>query len=437
MTKEKGTATNIPAAVEATQEEANAFDLDRHLVALMWDEPFFSKILRPVTKIKTDTISTAGVLAKDGEITMWWNPKFLAAQEKESSKKVKGLLKHEGYHLVFEHTTTRRHEPHLVWNIATDLAINSLIPEEELPEGGLIPGKEFKILTEEQKEKMSDDDQDRYYRLSNKISSFEKGYASEQYFSMLMEDEQIRKDIEEGGEGGLGFDDHEGWDELSDEEREYVKGKIKQSIADATRECDRTGSWGSVPSDIRKKIREMISNEVDWKKVLRSAVGSKRRANREGSIRRLSRKYPGIHPGNQRSYTSNWAVYVDQSGSVGNDELALAFGELGSLAKKATFDVFYFDTSVDEKNGFTWKKGQRVQPQRTRCGGTDFSAPTKHANENKHKYDGFIIITDGEAASPPPAKLRRVWVLVPERNLLFDKPRPDVLVRMKHSKGAA
>jgi predicted metal-dependent peptidase len=283
---------------------------------------------------------------------------------------------------------------------------------------------------------MSQEAQERYHRLSEKIASFEKGYASEQYFSMLMEDEQIRKDIEEGGSESFGFDDHEGWDQLSDEEREFIKGKIKQSIAEASNECDRTGSWGSVPSEIRKKIREMISNEVDWKKVLRSAVGSKRRANREGSIRRLHRKYPGIHPGSQRSYTSNWAVYVDQSGSVGNDDLALAFGELGSLAKKTTFDVFYFDTSVDEKNGFTWKKGQRVHPQRTRCGGTDFSAPTKHANENKHKYDGFIIITDGEAALPPPAKLRRVWVLVPGRQLLFDKPKPDVLVRMKRQNDA-
>ena len=435
----KGTEVDIAVVTDVTQEEADAFRLDPHLVSLMWDEPFFSKVLRPVTKIRTDQISTAGVLAKDGEIFMWWNPRFLVEQERDGKKKVKGLMKHEGYHLVFEHTTTRRHTPHIIWNFATDLAINSLIPEDELPTGGLIPGKSLPPLKAEQLEKMKQESIERYNRISDKISSFPKGLASEEYFSKLMEDEELRKDIEEGEQGGFpgGFDDHEGWDELSDEEREFVKGKIRQAIAEATEECDRTGQWGSVPAEVRKKIREMISNEVNWKKVLRSAIGSKRRANRTSSIRRLNRKYPAIHPGVKQSYTSSWAVYVDQSGSVGDEELALAFGELGSLAKKTSFDVYYFDTSVDQENMFTWKKGQSAFPKRTRCGGTCFDAPTAHANANKSKYDGFIIITDGEASAPKPAKLRRVWVLVPGTKLLFDRPRLDILVKMKRNKKVA
>ena len=54
-----------------------------------------------------------------------------------AAKQVKGLLKHECYHLVFEHTTQRKHEPHIIWNYGTDCAINSVIPEDELPECGL------------------------------------------------------------------------------------------------------------------------------------------------------------------------------------------------------------------------------------------------------------------------------------------------------------
>ena len=73
------TATDIPTAkTQVTEAELAAFDLGNHLTALMWDEPFFSAMLRDVTKIETDSIPTAGVLAKDGDIKMWWNPKFLA-----------------------------------------------------------------------------------------------------------------------------------------------------------------------------------------------------------------------------------------------------------------------------------------------------------------------------------------------------------------------
>ena len=77
------------------------------------------------------------------DITMLWNPRFLAAL---STRHVIGVMKHECYHLIFEHTTTRRHDPHRVWNYATDLAINSLIPENELPEGFL--DNEYRTVTD-------------------------------------------------------------------------------------------------------------------------------------------------------------------------------------------------------------------------------------------------------------------------------------------------
>ena len=147
--KDLGTAETdnkvaAPVIREVSDAEAAAFDLDKHLIRLMWEEPFFSHIIRGITKVRTTAIPTAGVLAKDGDVKLWWNPKFLCTLD---HNQIMGLLIHECFHLCFEHTTTRRYEPHIVWNYATDLAINSLIPAEKLPEGGLIPGMPFKKLT--------------------------------------------------------------------------------------------------------------------------------------------------------------------------------------------------------------------------------------------------------------------------------------------------
>ena len=151
-----GTATDIAPDNSKTGgnllfDLVEDFDVSPHIIKLMMSEPFYAKILRGVTKVCTQSIPTAGVLAKDGDIKMWYNPGFMAGL---TEKQVQGLLKHEAMHLALMHTTIRRLEPHNVHNWAADLAINSNIPEVELPEGGLIPGKAFKPLTVEQTEKL-------------------------------------------------------------------------------------------------------------------------------------------------------------------------------------------------------------------------------------------------------------------------------------------
>ena len=466
MGQTKTTANNAQISRNVTKEDANNFDLTPHLIRLMWDEPFFASVLRGIEKIRTEEIPTAGVLAKDGEIRFWWNPNFLAGLK---AIEVKGLIKHECYHLVFEHTTTRRHEPHIIWNYATDLAINSLIDEEELPEGGLIPGKAFKPLTEEQIAQMGEKAAERYGMVSEKIASFPKEKHSEWYFAELMKDPEVKEAIESGeamkgkslaqaladgdveidedgnlvdkdgnavtlvpGSQGDGMDSHEGWDQLTDEQREQLNGQIKQALEKAVKDCDSKNSWGSVGSSMRATLREMISNEIPWQSVLKQFCGMTRRADRASSIRRINRKYAGIHPGAFRDYKANIAVYLDQSGSVSDSDLDLLAGELGSLAKRVEFTLFNFDTSVDEKSERVLKRGRRVQLERTRCGGTDFRCVQDHANKNKGRFDGYLVLTDGYAPNPVGAnRLKRGWVIVPTGQLQFKKSNRDFLIQMK------
>ena len=428
----KGSTNNdLLVGNEVSEEEANNFKLDSHLIRVMLDEPFFAGVLRGVNFKKTDAIPTAGVLAKDGDVHMWWNPKFVAGL---GDLRIKGLLKHEAMHLALEHTTSRRMDPHIIHNYATDLAINSDIPENELPEGGLIPGQPFKELTAEQIEKMGPEGVERYNLISNKIASFPKGESSEWYFTKLMEDPDVADAIQNPGEGegipGI-MDDHEGWDEMTDEERDLVKGKIAKAVEDAVKECDRTGRWGSVSGSMRAKLRELVANDVDWRSVLKKFCGMSRRGTRTTSWTRLNRKYAGLTAGVKRGYTSSIAVYIDQSGSVSNSDLELAFANLRNLAKRTEFTTFHFDTSVDTDSESVWKSGKTPQVHRTRFGGTCFQTVTKHANANKHRFDGYIIITDGEAAKPTPSRLKRGWLLVPNTKLLFDADNRDFVMSMK------
>ena len=230
------------------------------------------------------------------------------------------------------------------------------------------------------------------------------------------------------------LDDHSGWDNVSESEREYINGRIRQAIGEAVRKADQSNTWGSVPAAIREKLRALYSNEVDWRSLLRNFCGTSRGVNNSHSIKVINRKYPYIHPGLKRSYTANIGIFIDQSGSVSNEHLSLFFGELNTLAKRMDFTLYFFDTSVDEKNRIKWKRGQKVQPVRTRCGGTDFQSVINFANKRRGEFDGVIILSDGECCQPSPCKTKLAWIICPNNKLLFEPRANEVLIQMKDLK---
>ena len=411
---------------EASIEELENFKLSKHLLNLLMEEPFYSRILRSLNKVETNAIPTAGVLCQDGELTLWWNRNFLASLE---PKKVIGLLKHECLHLVFKHTTERKKEPHMIWNYSADLAINSIIPAEELPDGGLIPGRKLTPLTSEDMSKMSKESIENYRYMSNKIYNLPPNKTAEFYFKNLMNDDKIKEMTESDTQ--FGFDDHEGWGNLDDSQKDIIGQKIKDILKDAIKEGESKG-WGSISYEYQKEFNKLISRKIKWEDILKRFCGFTRKNERVSSNKRLNRKYPGIHPGIKKSYRPSIAIYIDESGSMSDDVLYRFYSELEVLSKKTDFYVYKFDTEVNEKQGFLWKKGKHITLNRGYCGGTCFNCVTKHAIKNRKKFDGYIIFTDGCASKPKISiGVKRCWLLIPGSKLGFKHDRNDILINMK------
>lgn len=427
MTTKNNTSNDLlKTKRKATQKQIEEFDLDKHLVKLLWEEPFYSRILRSLNKIESKEIPTAGVLELNGDLTLWWNREFLASLTKSQ---VLGLLKHECLHLVFEHTTSRKRTPHMIWNYATDLAINSTIPEHELPEGGLIPGKALPQLTDTSS--MTEKEIERYYEISRLIASFPKDKTSDFYFERLMSNSSIQEMIEEGTYYSIGnMDDHEGWDTIAESEMsDLLKEKVKELIKDAASDAN-SKHWGTVSSEVQKAVNKLITNKIQWGSLLKRFCGFNNRSERVSSIMRLNRKYPGIQPGIKKDYKPNIVVYIDESGSVTDKDLSVFYSELDNLSKLVNFTVYKFDYSVDEKNFYSWKKGRRPDIKRTLTGGTSFRAPTEHVKKLKG-VDGYIIMTDGYAAKPKHSRIKRAWVITEHGNLAFEKDKKDVLIKIE------
>ena len=399
-----------------TAEITETFDLNLHMHRLLMREPFFAGISRRINKIASKSLPTAGVWINPdtAQFELLYNPDFFLPLTEIQRL---GVVKHELYHLIFEHVTGRKpvnpvdprkptkEEARLlkIWNYAADLAINSHI-SEELPEFCCVPGVP-----------------------GTPFEDLPKGESAEWYYKKLIKKLEKQEEDGDGGEGQPGgkgdpsdafgdgqFDDHGKWDEAKlgedgDAIAEIAKERIKDHMRKAAQEAGESGGWGTISAETRKDILDRITSKLDWRKVLRYFVKTSQRSHKRSTVRRVNKRYAYIHPGKRVTRTAKILVAIDQSGSVYDALLALFFCELAKLSEIAEFTVLFFDTSCDEQNMFVWKKGQRVKPFRTRCGGTDFNAPTEYVNKHGG-FDGVMILTDLEAPKPKPCKVQRLWI---------------------------
>jgi predicted metal-dependent peptidase len=387
-----------------------SFDLKLHAYRLLMEEPFFAALSRKIEKREDRSIPTAGVRVcpETAQFEMGYNPDFFASLPEEQ---VRGVLKHEFYHLIFEHVTSRKPEgisPKL-WNICADLAINSHLVGE-LPEWVCMPGE-------------------------GTFQDLPKGESAEWYLAKLIEQGKTKKEAgegdgepgegSEGGEGEPGepgegagspgnLDDHSGWSESGDSPEQeaanqMAKERLKQAMKEAAQEAAQSPKgWGSVSGEVKKEIIKRIETKVDWRKVMRYFIKTSQRAARKSSVKRINKRYAYIHPGKKTVRQAKIAIAIDQSGSVSDEMLENFFGELNKLAKLAEFTVIPFDTEVPEDKVYVWKKGQSKKTERVSCGGTCFNAPTDYVNKNS--FDGVIILTDMEAPKPKACKAQRMWM---------------------------
>ena len=384
-----------------------SFDLKLHAYRLLMDEPFFAALSRKIEKRADSSIPTAGVRVDpdSAQFEMIYNPDFFASLPEEQ---VRGVLKHEFYHLIFEHVTSRKPEgvPHRAWNIAADLAINSHL-QGELPEMACMPGVgPFEDLPLHQTAE--------WYlaNLPQKDEGEGEGDSSESGEGDASGESAGDGQPSAGNPGS--FDDHSGWDDNADSPQQQAanqmaKERLKNAMKEAAKEASQSAKgWGSVSGAVKEDILKRLESKVDWKKVLRYFIKTSQRASRRSSVKRINKRYAYIHPGKKVQRQAKIAIAIDQSGSVSDEMLSAFFGELNGLAKLAEFTVVPFDTSVDENKVYVWKKGKQQKAERVLCGGTCFDAPTAYVNSQN--FDGVIILTDMEAPKPKACKAQRMWM---------------------------
>lgn len=355
----------------------NRRDFELSIIRVLFGvDPFFAALSKYIDKIPTNNIPTMGVKAgKRFNYQLFYNPEFV---DTLNDDQLRDVLRHEFYHIILAHTEYRASYPPLLWNYAADLAVNSHL--KHIPEWGLHPGKGM-------------------------FKDYPAGLSAEEYVARLYKEiEKLPKDYDFGHDWEDGEGENKQGKEISKQKlREVLRKVISDSLMQGS------SSWGSIPEHLQKQIQAFAYGKLDWREILRYFVKASQRSEKSNTVKRVNKRYAGIHPGSRWRRSATIAVSIDQSGSVSDELLEAFYGELNNLSKLATFIVVPFDCEVDENLVFEWKKGKSIAAERVKMGGTDFNAPTDYVNK-RGDIDGHIILTDMKAEKPIPSFVPRMWV---------------------------
>lgn len=393
---------------------------------LVLDAPFFASILLK-HEIKEDPATpTAWV---DGK-TMGYNPQWI---ESLSLDEIKGILCHEVMHVAAAHHLRRDAREHETWNLAADYAINGIIEEAgfKLPPGRMrSPHFDGKAAEEV------------YNTLYAQKPEPGKGQQGQQNPPT---GNTPRKNPNPGNEpgqtppappqnndpGGTGevrdLPGKDGQPATESEKREAdQQRKIDvQQAALAAKRC------GKLPGSLERLIEEISEPVLDYREILARFVDQAARNDYTWTHR--NPRYSAFYlPALRAPELGTIALFIDTSGSIGQDEIKTFIGETqGILAAYPGSKIFalFIDAEI-QGQPVEIEPGDTLDALRKPPGGggTDFSPGFNYLDEHPETDPKAIIyFTDGECSRFAPEPEKPVLWILTHKNRSFSPPYGEII----------
>ena len=348
--------------------------------------------------------------------------------EKLTQRQFLFLVAHEICHFIFEHAGRKGSRDHLMWNMATDFAINLMLKFQFEKPDFLIPGT---LLD------------DKY-----------EGWTAEKIYEEVAKNPppkpkvyilDLSGDGEGEGEGEEGDGDAPGDGDVvvirdrrvplpkkeggkSDEQhRQEVKDWIRNAVCEGYA-CAK--SQGCMPAGMERVIVGHLKPKVNWLQALRQKLrfGASRKASRDITWTVPNRRFLGasyIFPSNIGPDQPKIAFAIDTSGSMSEDDLKQAIAELEDIRKQFNAQVYFLDCDAGVYQS-RWISPYEPLPALQGGGGTDFAPVFSHLIENRIKPDYCVMFTDGYGnfGDDPTGKFDVLWVIT---NQQVTPPFGDVI----------
>jgi predicted metal-dependent peptidase len=376
------------------------------------EDSFVATFLSRIKKEPTYQIPTLAVSfnKKERTVEFIYNPVFFLYFYAKNSNYGKMFIYHEIMHIVHEHFT--RHNVlninenslksigvdfNIMQNVAMDLAANSILKEEIF------------------KSDFNDETAIGCFPGFTHFKKFEPHKSTEEYMIMLLkeilsekpEESSAMKAICSNGYKDIQFDDHSGAEELSDSEKEAFRQESRDIVESAIEESERR--TGNQTSSFLAYLKKILKVRIDAERALAYFIEKSINVLKKYTLKKINKKMPYVHPGHVKKRQSYLALAVDQSGSVDDQLLAKILTVCDQFSEQTIIDLIPFDCEVAVDKIKTYEKGDKVDNNRFKAGGTCFNSVTDYVNNND-KYDGLIILTDLGAPFPKSCRVDRIWV---------------------------
>ena len=397
------------------------------------DDNFWGYVFNYVTKeVDLELPAMYAVTYRKNQLTLLFNPNIILPHY-DVLTMIEGL-RHEGYHLLFNHLKVHAKLDNQISNIAADCEINQKLKK---------PADEWVSL-------------DYVADLAGKPLSEVKPHAGSLYYYELIsqnsENNGLGQNNQQGsgqeqdgqGQSGHGQPGHnhgmcssQPWQEAQvGQNGNYIPAEItiESVMKQALREAK---SRGTVSSAIDEAVAAINKPpQVKWQQEVRRKMG-RQVSGRRQSPNRLYRRNPNaLHKKGELSDRLLPILFAfDISGSVSKDESEVFFNEIVQMVKKTKHPVtqLQFDSDVVYTQTIDGSNYKKLNINRFGCGGTTFQSVFDYLKENNYPRETQVFIfTDGggESAINVHGYKDYTWLLTDENQLSVRGDR-NKIIRVK------
>ena len=377
-------------------------------IDLQASNPFFAYILlnfdiRPEDGTKGDVPT----MAVDKYGHLYWNQDFVKTL---SDAELAAVLCHEAMHVATLTFPRQGSRDMNLWNIATDLIINTLLKSDgmSLPADVILPNnKDCWEMTGKDKKKF-------------KLEKVSEKTAEEIYDFIINHAEVIKESLNMDGDGNYdgAIDKHlkgnagSGEDDKDSEESSNANTeRWKQAAVEAATQAKMRGkskAW------MDRMIDGILNPQINWKAKLQQFIT--RDLPVDYTMRRPGRRYysTGIYYPSIIRENLEIVIAIDTSGSISDEEYKMFLSEVLGICKgfeQINARIIFWSTEItDDLNVNKSESDMLINYKFGSTGGTTMSCVAEYVRDKGINSQLYIFFTDG-CTEPNPK--------VPDGNKLF------------------
>lgn len=413
--------------------------LSEFFLYLLTQKNFYGRIANSMQRVEEKGRKTMGVGIRNGRVILFYDPEFVA---RISMGFGVFTIEHEIMHIVLDHiprflemlasignNADERVKAEAVYNIAMDCADNDLLRKAEFFDKSEVEFRAMQVndLDPEVRAQMTPERLAKMGLVLPEKYDLPVGKSYDFYQQELMKrvkflppgvlDDILRDWLHQlGGSHVRWIDESPNGEqrELLPEEAQglahQLRTQLKSLLKTAVKEQQK--SRGTIPANIEEWLEEYLDDPiVPWWDILTTRIKSTKRSKPDRGISRpnrmltaMSEEDGSILPalGIVRDPMYRVFFYVDTSGSMDSESLAIARGELSNMLKSdEDLEVRYMQGDCHTNFDEVFRSGQALPKEIYGRGGTDFNEYFRYMgqylNNDDKAPDLVVVYTDGYA----------------------------------------